>query len=400
MERQRYIVLVRTDEEDWIGIDAPYSAQLLDCVHSLSNRRYNWDMKRWEVPAFHLGEVKKVFSDWQILANLEESQGPRMPSPPPTDHVNVDNSPPSLLQQTPADPSSAPRNHSVGTVEAQPAFANCLSETDSIRIETTMRARKYSIRTIKRYLAILKDFAFLIGKSPKDADPTDIRTYLSHLEKDRKASASTLNQAISAIKFTIETVFGRDAPCTRRPKADRKLPGVLSKDEAIRICQTPKNLKHRVALALAYSGGLRVSEISRLRIGDIDIDRGVLLIRGGKGRKDRYTILAKNLATMISTYRDLYRPHEWLLEGPDGMALSIRSLQAIFYKACQDAEIDKQVSIHSLRHSFATHLLEDGTDIRYIQTLLGHASPKTTQIYTHVAKRDVLKIRSPFDTSK
>ena len=261
-----------------------------------------------------------------------------------------------------------------------------------------MRARKYSIRTIKRYLAILKDFSSHIGKSPKDADPTDIRTYLSHLEKERKASASTLNQAISAIKFTIETVFGHEAPCTRRPKADRKLPGVLSKDEAMRICKAPKNLKHRVALALAYSGGLRVSEISKLRIGDIDIDRGVLLIRGGKGRKDRYTILAKTLATMITTYRDLYRPCEWLLEGPDGTALSIRSLQAIFYKAREDAHIDKQVSIHSLHHSFATHLLEDGTDLRYIQTLLGHTSPKTTQIYTHVARRNVLRIRSPFDT--
>ncbi len=165
----------------------------------------------------------------------------------------------------------------------------------------------------------------------------------------------------------------------------------------MRICTAPRNIKHRVALALAYSAGLRVSEIARLRVGDIDEDRGVLLVKGGKGRKDRYTILARKLVGMINAYRDLYHPRNWLFEGADGGPLSVRSLQAVFYKARKDACIDKQVSIHSLRHSFATHLLEDGTDIRYIQTLLGHSSAKTTQIYTHVARKDVLRIKSPFD---
>lgn len=394
MANNRYLVIVNTGEKDTIGIDAPFSDQLVDRMHRIPGSRFNRARMRWEVPSSSLKRIQSEFADWNILGRLEE---PKAPTPQPT--ASSPSPPPLPPSPTAASKPTKPSSLNPDNLaeKASPLPPPILSETDLLRIESTMRARKYSLRTIKRYIAILKDFTTVLGKSPRDASPADISMYLFHLEKDRQSSASTLNQAISAIKFTIETVFGRDAPCTRRPKADRKLPGVLSKEEALRICKAPRNLKHRVALALAYSAGLRVSEISKLRIGDIDIDRGVLLIRGGKGRKDRYTILAKTLATMISTYRDLYRPHEWLLEGPDGTALSIRSLQAIFYKACEDAEIDKQVSIHSLRHSFATHLLEDGTDIRYIQTLLGHASPKTTQIYTHVARRDVLRIRSPFD---
>ena len=360
---QRYITIVRSEKEGWIGIDAPYSHLFVDLVHTVWQRRFDWEKKRWEVPKSAIGQLKKVFSGWQILGTLED--------------------------EAKSDEASLAPGEDTAAYELPASMA--------IRLEEAMRARKYSIKTIKRYMAILRDLAKFTGAPLDRTIQADITRYLSHMEKEHSASASTLNQAISAIKFTLENVYGREAVCTRRPHADRKLPGVLSKAEAIRICTAPKNLKHRVVLALAYSAGLRVGEIARLRISDVDPGRGLLLVRGGKGRKDRYTILAKALAAMILNYRDLYQPSVWLIEGQDSIPLSIRSLQAIFYSARELAGINKQVSIHSLRHSFATHLLEDGTDIRYIQTLLGHSSPKTTQIYTHVAKTDVLKIRSPFD---
>ena len=364
---QRYITIVRSDEKGWLGIDAPYSRQFIDLVHTVWRRRFDWEKKRWEVPRESLEQLKRVFSGWQILGDYEPesaSETPPVESPPsPVEIPAAYELPPSTIR----------------------------------RLEEAMRARKYSLKTIKRYMAVLRDLARFTGAPLDRTVHVDINRYLSHLEKDHNASASTLNQAISAVKFALENVYGMDAVCTRRPRADRKLPGVLSKDEAYRICTAPKNLKHRVVLALAYSAGLRVGEIARLRISDVDFSRGLLLIKGAKGRKDRYTILAKALAAMIVSYRDLYQPSVWLIEGQEATPLSIRSLQSIFYTARELAGIGKQVSIHSLRHSFATHLLEDGTDIRYIQTLLGHSSPKTTQIYTHVAKTDVLKIRSPFD---
>jgi site-specific recombinase XerD len=167
----------------------------------------------------------------------------------------------------------------------------------------------------------------------------------------------------------------------------------------MRIIAAPRNLKHRLILALAYSAGLRVSELATLRISDVDLARAVILVRSGKGRKDRYTILAARAKQLIEIYLELYKPKKWLFEGQSGNHLTVRSIQEIFQRAKDSASIVKDASIHTLRHSFATHLLEDGTDIRYIQELLGHANAKTTQIYTHVARKDILRIKSPYDHS-
>jgi integrase/recombinase XerD len=168
----------------------------------------------------------------------------------------------------------------------------------------------------------------------------------------------------------------------------------------MRIVEAPVNIKHRAMLALAYSAGLRVSELAALRISDVDSSRGVILVLSGKGRKDRYTLLASRTKRLLDIYIDLYKPDYWLFEGQGGSHITVRSIQEAFHRAKRVAGITKDVSIHSLRHSFATHLLENGTDIRYIQELLGHVNSKTTQIYTHIAKKDFLKIESPFDSGK
>ena len=266
-------------------------------------------------------------------------------------------------------------------------------------LSNALRTMKYSRRTTERYFAIIDRYSRFLDFPLLESGAEDATKFLAYLERDFDASASTINQAISALRFLYLRVLGREVPLARRPRSDRRLPGVLSREEAMKVVLAPHNLKHRAVLALAYSAGLRVSEIAALRVSDVDPQRAVILVKHGKGRKDRYTILAKRTKRLIEVYIDLYKPQEWLFEGQHGGHLSSRSIQEVFSRAKDKVGITKNVSIHSLRHSFATHLLEDGTDIRYIQELLGHSNSKTTQIYTHIAQRDFLRIRSPFDKS-
>ena len=188
---------------------------------------------------------------------------------------------------------------------------------------------------------------------------------------------------------------GDDLP---RPRKERKLPKVLSRGEVLRLLGAVENVKHRAVMLLTYSAGLRVGEVVRLRCEDIDADRGLIHVRQGKRRKDRYTVLSEVAHEALRVYLIQYRPKTWLFPGAAlGRHLHERSVQKVFQRACQRSGIKKSVSVHTLRHSFATHLLEGGTDLRYIQELLGHASSKTTEIYTHVSTKDLGRIRSPLD---
>jgi integrase/recombinase XerD len=333
---------------------APYSEDFLRRMKKVPGAHWNPKALRWEFSEEGLDEFRSVFSSWLVLT---------------------------------AKPSGA----------SGPKAASSLSPGLIDALTDAMRALKYSRKTITRYMSILERYAAFIRTPLADSSASDATRFLAYLEREKGSSASTINQAISAIRFLYKRVFGSEAPLTRRPKSDRRLPGILSREEAMRIIAAPKNVKHRAMLVLAYSAGLRVSEIAGLLVSDVDSGRGLILVRRGKGRKDRYTILANRTKRLLDVYIRLYKPREWLFEGKDGRHLTIRTIQEVFYRAKERAEVDKDVSIHSLRHSFATHLLEDGTDIRYIQELLGHSNAKTTQIYTHVAKRDFLRIRSPYD---
>jgi site-specific recombinase XerD len=268
------------------------------------------------------------------------------------------------------------------------------------QLESELRSRKYSPRTRKVYLYYNRDFCRRMQKRPEDATGEDIKNYLSWLDKTRDLSSSSMNLAISALKFFYNNVMKRDIVAGRhRPRHDKKLPGVLSESEVKRLLDCEKNPKHRLLLMLAYSSGLRVSEVVALRKEHIDFRRRTILVRLGKGRSDRYTLLSDRAADFLLQYCSIQGIKDWIFTGyPTDRHLSIRSAQTIFDKALRKAEISRQVTIHSLRHTFATHLLEKGTDIRYIQELLGHAALRTTQRYTHVARRTVLKIKSPLDT--
>ncbi|CAD7770458.1 Tyrosine recombinase XerA [Candidatus Methanoperedenaceae archaeon GB50] len=185
-----------------------------------------------------------------------------------------------------------------------------------------------------------------------------------------------------------------------RPKKDKKLLVVLSQEEVLRILSSVTNLKHRLILMLIYSAGLRVGEVVKLRVEDIDVERGMIRIRGGKGRKDRYTLLSEVVLNTFKEYVDRYKPEKWLFPGQrKDRHITPRTLQKLFDNTRRKAGIRKEATVHSLRHSFATHPLESGVDLRYIQELPGHKSSKTTEIYTHVAMKDLnlRKIRSPLD---
>ena len=227
-----------------------------------------------------------------------------------------------------------------------------------------------------------------------------IHRYLFDLIEQRNVSRSYHNQAVSALRFLYQTVLRQPQLAVQipRPRKEKRLPEVLSPEEVARLLTRPRNLKHRAIVILLYSGGLRVGELVRLRPVDLDPDRRVLRVRGGKGRKDRNTLLADRAINVVRTYRDAYPTEHWLFPGPrPDRHLTARSVQRVVTRAAQAAGILKHVTPHTLRHSFATHLLEGGTNLRIIQELLGHGSARTTQIYTHVSKATMESVRSPLD---
>lgn len=263
--------------------------------------------------------------------------------------------------------------------------------------------RRYSAGTRKVYLGHVSRFLDWAGVTVQELpeDPTGlVRSYLVELVETKRVSRSYHSQAVSALRFLLETVVGnpRLALSIARPRRESTLPAVLAQEEVARLLAAPRNLKHRALLFLMYSSGLRVGEVVRLRPDDVDVTRGLLRVRQGKGAKDRYTLLAKRAVHAVEQYRAAYPTDRWLFPGarPD-RHLSSRSVQKIVTGAASRAGIAKHVTPHTLRHSFATHLLEGGTNLRIIQELLGHASARTTQRYTHVARSTFETVRSPLD---
>ena len=266
-------------------------------------------------------------------------------------------------------------------------------------ITREIQIRGYSPRTKKSYLAYNQDLLRFSDKNPEQISQVDIKKYLDYLVSEKNLSTSTLNCAVNALRFYYGEILGKEFVYQiNRAKKDKKLPVVLSKEEIKRLIEATKNPKHNLMLSVTYSAGLRVSETVSLKISDIDFDRKVINIKGAKGKKDRTSLLSEKVSCKIKDYLSVYQPAMWLFEGQDSRThIHTRSLQHIFENAMNITGIKKNASIHSLRHSFATHLLEAGTDLRIIQELLGHASSKTTEIYTHVSTKIISNIRNPFD---
>ncbi|MDP4277923.1 MAG: tyrosine-type recombinase/integrase [Bacteroidota bacterium] len=263
-----------------------------------------------------------------------------------------------------------------------------------------LKELRYGNHTIETYKSLFEEFInYYYRFDIASIDEPMIIAFMRYLVIERKVSISYQNQAINAIKFYYERVLGgqRKVYLVDRPRQEKGLPTVLSEDEVCAILTSTSNLKHKTILMTIYSAGLRVSEAINLKIEDIDSKRMQIRVEQSKGKKDRYTLLSVKTLEMLRTYFNVYKPKYWLFEGPKGEQYSARSIQCILKSSVEKTSIKKHVTVHTLRHSFATHLLENGTDLRYIQTLLGHESSKTTEIYTHVTTKGFDQIKSPLD---
>jgi len=267
------------------------------------------------------------------------------------------------------------------------------------KMEEKIKLAGFSFLTFRSYLMHVEKFLKFYRQDPHLLGEKEIKKYILKLQEEDN-SAAYVNQAISAIKFLYKKVLKEKSKTVNipRPKSSKKLPDILNLKEVKMIINVLDNLKHKAILSITYSGGLRVSEVVRLESRDIDSERMLIHVRKGKGNKDRYTLLSDRCLQILRRYYRKYQPTYWLFPGrPRTNHLNKRSVQRIFKKACRKAKINKEVSIHSLRHSFATHLMDKGTDLKHIQKLMGHKSLKTTERYTHVTNRSIENITSPID---
>ena len=263
--------------------------------------------------------------------------------------------------------------------------------------------RAYSENTIKCYFSLMgrfiKEAAIKQEQALEELQPVQVNVYHSRWMAQGEISAGTINQSVSAIKFYMQHVLKKPLEGVElvRAKREKKLPKVMSQQEVSAVLSSTDNIKHRCMLSLLYSGGLRAGELINLKVTDVNWVRMQLWIQKGKGKKDRMSLLSSVLQEQLAAYQEIYKPQDYLFEGQWGGQYTASSLQSVFKKALTAAGIRTSFTVHCLRHSFATHLLETGTDLRYIQSLLGHESSKTTEIYTHVSQRAIRNIQSPLD---
>ncbi len=371
-----------------IHLRFPYRPELVARVRALPGRHWDPTLRIWRVPDSPAAReaLRRSFG----VEPEPRSALPRHPAPRPRQRWEPRHGEDRRGAAGPTEPAPAP--------DARPPVSPAPTSHQLVRFDEEMRLRGYGARTRKAYLGHARRFLQEAGTGTGLA--TDLREHILGKLRAGQISRSYHSQVISALRLFCSTVLGQsleDLPL-ERPRSERRLPVVLSPDELHRFLAAVKNPKHLAILAVAYSAGLRVSEVVRLRPEDIDRDRGLIQVRAGKGRKDRCTLLSATALALVDAYLQGAHPGRWLFPGAlPGRHLSARSVQKITAVARERAGITKPVTPHVLRHSFATHLLESGTDVRLIQELLGHASVRTTEIYTHVSRRQLGRIRSPLD---
>ncbi len=273
---------------------------------------------------------------------------------------------------------------------------------DALKEQMTrdLQLRGITPRIQKKYLREVTNLANYFGKSPEELGEEEVKEYLSYMLEERKLSRGTYRTYVAGIKFLYRTTLNRAEVVEkiRYPKAQKKLPVVLDLAEVKALLAVTENLKHRALLTITYSAGLRVSETAKLRVTDIDSKRMMVRVQQGKGGKDRYSILSQTALELLRRYWRQYRPKEWLFEGQKGTPMCYTAIRNIFFDAKKRAGITKPASPHTLRHSFATHLIEAGTSLHHVQLLLGHRSPTTTTVYLHVSKMNLAQVCSPLDS--
>jgi len=267
------------------------------------------------------------------------------------------------------------------------------------RMIEDMTIRKFAPKTQHDYVQRVKNFAAFLGRSPDTASFEDVRRYQLHLAESG-VGVPTINQTVSTLRFFFKVTLGRPAIVehTHAVHEPRKLPVVLSPEEVARLLDAAPGLKYKAALSVAYGAGLRATEVVSLKVSDIDSKRMVIRFEQGKGGKDRYVMLSPHLLDLLRTWWKAARPRGWLFPGrAPAQPMTTRQLNRACHAAAQTAEINKRVSLHILRHSFATHLLEQKVDIRIVQVLFGHANLETTTLYTHVSTKTISEVLSPLE---
>ncbi len=267
------------------------------------------------------------------------------------------------------------------------------------RMIEDMTIRKMAPRTQEGYIRAVKTFSAFLGAAPDTASFEDVRRYQLHLVSSG-SGVPTINHGLTALRFLFMVTLRKPDVVIHLPfvREARRLPVVLSPEEVARLLEAAPGLKYKAALSVAYGAGLRASEVIALKITDIDSARMVIRVEQGKGRKDRYVMLSEHLLALLRAWWKVARPQGWLFPGQNPInPLTTRQLNRACHAAAQGAEIDKPVSLHTLRHSFATHLLEQNIDIRVIQVLLGHKKLDTTALYSQVATRTIREVRSPLE---
>ncbi len=275
------------------------------------------------------------------------------------------------------------------------------AEKDLNEFISYLEGKRYSKSTISTYASFIYKLLKFQKKPISEYTNRDLELFIENKIAKQDYSISTHRQCISALKQfeMLHKLEALNVDEISRPNKSKYLPIVLSKEEVIDIFRATRNLKHRTLLILIYSSGLRIGEALSLKLQDIDVDRRQIYVRNGKGRKDRHVVMAESFIPLLYNYLTTYKPEDLFIEGKDGNEYSASSVRSVLKLSCSRAKIKKHVTPHTLRHSYATHMLENGIDLRHIQALLGHSRPETTMIYTHVTQHDLLKIKSPLDVT-
>jgi integrase/recombinase XerD len=343
----------------------------LTIIKNIHGRRWNPDAVAWEAP---LTKVTLRFIEKYL---------------------------PGVVRWTFSPGADLPERFEVSMPErSAPVFTPARYELAVTALEQVLMLKRYSHNTVKTYLKAFRQFIrYYDNIKPSQLSRAQIDAFIAHQIKTKNISESHQNQILSAIKMFYAEVAHQEEKVRNliRPKRPMKLPHVLTEQEVERLLKSTGNPKHKCILMLIYSGGLRLGELIRLRLNDLEPKAGRIFVYGGKGKKDRCTLLSAKVWERLQDYIAVYRPAEWVFEGQDGGQYSPRSVQAIFRQAKERSGINPYATVHTLRHSFATHMLEAGVDLRYIQELLGHESTKTTEIYTHITRVGWGRVQNPFD---
>jgi site-specific recombinase XerD len=370
-----------------IALDFNFDPEILKLIRNTRGARYSKSLGCWHLPTERAG-YEKFKSDlpagWKIIENNRF---------PEALDAESETSVPATIEQVVVSP---PPPHSFFLLSEE--NRNILAE-----YVTQLRLKKYSDSTVRTYRNEFCIYLSVLGDRPAySIEPEELRNYMKHCTEELKLSENTLHSRLNALKFYYEQIlhqvkFFFDIP---RPKKCFQLPRVLGENEISKLFAALENRKHKAILFTAYSAGLRVSEVVNLRLRDIDVDRMQIFVQHAKGKKDRLVMLSPILLDLLRIYLGemAERPNKYLFEGTEpGRPLSVRTAQKVFTEARIRAGIKKPITFHSLRHSFATHLLEKGVDIKYIKELLGHFSITTTNRYLHVKRENLINITSPLD---